>query len=177
MFLCMAVLGTLEGTASSPFQGSPLYMQIEAWANDESETRPLIQCEYAHAMGNSNGNYKEYFDSFEGHPYLQVGGLLPHPAQSQQCPGRKHCKVSSHLRAKSLLMLIQMGFCREASSGTGWTRAYCMKSRMPTATPSRPGGTEATLGTLYTTRSSTSMASYGPTDSHTLAAGSAKLSW
>ena len=27
----------------------------------------LIQCEYAHAMGNSNGNYKEYWDSFEGH--------------------------------------------------------------------------------------------------------------
>lgn len=47
-------------------------LQIEAWANDESETRPLIQCEYAHAMGNSNGNYKEYWDSFEGHPYLQV---------------------------------------------------------------------------------------------------------
>lgn len=47
-------------------------MQIEAWANDETETRPLIQCEYAHAMGNSNGNYKEYWDSFEGHPYLQV---------------------------------------------------------------------------------------------------------
>ena len=47
-------------------------MQIEEWANDASETRPLIQCEYAHAMGNSNGNYKEYWDSFEGHPYLQV---------------------------------------------------------------------------------------------------------
>ena len=47
-------------------------MQIEAWANDASETRPLIQCEYAHAMGNSNGNYKEYWESFEAHPYLQV---------------------------------------------------------------------------------------------------------
>ncbi len=47
-------------------------MQIEEWANDASETRPLIQCEYAHAMGNSNGNYKEYWESFEGHPYLQV---------------------------------------------------------------------------------------------------------
>ena len=47
-------------------------MQIEAWANDSSETRPLIQCEYAHAMGNSNGNYKEYWESFEGHSYLQV---------------------------------------------------------------------------------------------------------
>lgn len=47
-------------------------MQIEAWANEKAETRPLIQCEYAHAMGNSNGNYKEYWESYEKHPYLQV---------------------------------------------------------------------------------------------------------
>ena len=152
-------------------------MQIEAWANDESETRPLIQCEYAHAMGNSNGNYKEYWDSFEGHPYLQVGALLPSPAQSQQCPGQDQHKTSSHLMAWSLLMLRRTESCREASSGTGWTRACCMKSRMPPATSSMPGGTEATSGTLYTMRNSTSMASYGPTDSHTPAAGSAKLSW
>ncbi|CAL5226900.1 g9773 [Coccomyxa viridis] len=54
----------------------PMYARIpmiEEWANDASETRPLIQCEYAHAMGNSNGNYKEYWESFEGHPYLQGG--------------------------------------------------------------------------------------------------------
>lgn len=52
-------------------------LQIEAWANEKAETRPLIQCEYAHAMGNSNGNYKEYWESFEKHPYLQV--LQPSP--------------------------------------------------------------------------------------------------
>ncbi|EIE18998.1 hypothetical protein COCSUDRAFT_20201 [Coccomyxa subellipsoidea C-169] len=54
----------------------PMYArinQIEAWANEKAETRPLIQCEYAHAMGNSNGNYKEYWESFEKHPYLQGG--------------------------------------------------------------------------------------------------------
>lgn len=49
-----------------------LPVQIEAWANEKAETRPLIQCEYAHAMGNSNGNYKEYWESYEKHPYLQV---------------------------------------------------------------------------------------------------------
>lgn len=36
------------------------------------ETRPVILCEYAHAMGNSLGNYKDYFDAFESHPYLQA---------------------------------------------------------------------------------------------------------
>ncbi|CAL8464023.1 g3558 [Coccomyxa elongata] len=54
----------------------PMYArinQIEAWANEKAETRPLIQCEYAHAMGNSNGNYKEYWESYEKHPYLQGG--------------------------------------------------------------------------------------------------------
>ncbi|ROT19284.1 hypothetical protein EEL52_10440 [Muribaculaceae bacterium Isolate-113 (HZI)] len=27
-------------------------------------TRPYIMCEYAHAMGNSSGNFQEYFDFF-----------------------------------------------------------------------------------------------------------------
>ena len=47
-------------------------LQIEAWANEPQETRPVIQCEYSHEMGNSNGNYREYWDAFERHPYLQV---------------------------------------------------------------------------------------------------------
>ena len=49
-----------------------LAAQIEAWANEPQETRPVIQCEYAHAMGNSNGNYAEYWEAYERHPYLQV---------------------------------------------------------------------------------------------------------
>ena len=32
--------------------------EIKSFANIPTETRPVIQCEYAHAMGNSNGNYK-----------------------------------------------------------------------------------------------------------------------
>ena len=32
--------------------------EITSFANIPTETRPVIQCEYAHAMGNSNGNYK-----------------------------------------------------------------------------------------------------------------------
>ena len=35
----------------------------------------MIQCEYSHAMGNSNGNYREYWDAFERHPYLQARWL------------------------------------------------------------------------------------------------------
>jgi beta-galactosidase len=35
--------------------------------------RPLIMSEYAHIMGNSLGNFKEYWDEIETHPFLQGG--------------------------------------------------------------------------------------------------------
>lgn len=35
--------------------------------------RPLIQCEYAHAMGNSMGGFKEYWDMVRKYPKYQVG--------------------------------------------------------------------------------------------------------
>jgi hypothetical protein len=47
--------------------------QIVAIADDPNETRPLILCEYAHAMGNSTGNFDLYWKAIESHPYLQVG--------------------------------------------------------------------------------------------------------
>lgn len=36
-------------------------------------TKPLIQCEYAHAMGNSVGNFKEYWDLVRKYPSYQGG--------------------------------------------------------------------------------------------------------
>ena len=38
-----------------------------------TRTRPLIQCEYAHAMGNSVGNLQDYWDAIEAYPSLQGG--------------------------------------------------------------------------------------------------------
>ncbi len=37
------------------------------------ENRPLIMSEFAHIMGNSLGNYKDYWDVIESHPRLQGG--------------------------------------------------------------------------------------------------------
>jgi beta-galactosidase len=54
----------------------PMYAripQITRLADDPREHRPVIQCEYAHAMGNGTGNYREYWDAFHAHPHLQVG--------------------------------------------------------------------------------------------------------
>ncbi len=52
----------------------PMYARIESienYAKDEKNDRPLILCEYAHAMGNSTGNLQEYWDVIEKYPKLQ----------------------------------------------------------------------------------------------------------
>jgi len=54
----------------------PMYAriaQIEAYARDPKSDRPLILCEYAHAMGNSTGNLQDYWDVIEKYPKLQGG--------------------------------------------------------------------------------------------------------
>ena len=42
-------------------------------ASAGGDRRPLILCEYSHAMGNSNGGLADYFAAFERHPALQGG--------------------------------------------------------------------------------------------------------
>ena len=54
---------------------SPMYARIERIVEyaQKPQTRPLILCEYAHAMGNSVGNLKEYWDAIEKYKHLQGG--------------------------------------------------------------------------------------------------------
>ena len=49
------------------------YWDCEAYCKDDSKTKPLIQCEYAHAMGNSMGGFKEYWDMIRQYPKYQGG--------------------------------------------------------------------------------------------------------
>ncbi|MBN2500275.1 MAG: DUF4981 domain-containing protein [Anaerolineales bacterium] len=51
----------------------PPVAQIIAMAQDPKETRPVIMCEYAHAMGNSPGAFKEYWEAIYQYPRLQGG--------------------------------------------------------------------------------------------------------
>ena len=54
----------------------PMYAGLEhlAWfAGQEEDLRPLIQCEYAHAMGNSLGGFQEYWDLYRSEERLQGG--------------------------------------------------------------------------------------------------------
>lgn len=54
---------------------APMYRNIEFIANyaSEEQERPLILCEYAHAMGNSVGNLQDYWDTIDSHKHLQGG--------------------------------------------------------------------------------------------------------
>jgi len=56
---------------TSPF-AEPRYslINLAAMAHDK---RPIILCEYAHAMGNSLGNFDEYWQAFRTWPRLQGG--------------------------------------------------------------------------------------------------------
>jgi beta-galactosidase len=47
--------------------------ELEAYARDTKKDRPMIMCEYAHAMGNSTGNLQDYWDVIEKYPKLQGG--------------------------------------------------------------------------------------------------------
>lgn len=49
-----------------PMYAPPSY--LEKYARNKEMTRPLILCEYAHAMGNSLGNFQEYWDIIENIP-------------------------------------------------------------------------------------------------------------
>ena len=49
------------------------YSELENYAKDSTKKRPFILCEYAHAMGNSLGGIKEYWDLFERYDKLQGG--------------------------------------------------------------------------------------------------------
>lgn len=55
---------------------SQMYEQVERVkerAEDTSDLRPYIMQEYAHSMGNSTGNLKDYWDVVRAHPVLQGG--------------------------------------------------------------------------------------------------------
>ena len=51
----------------------PKLDQLVAMATAPGETRPMIMCEYAHAMGNSPGNLKEYWEIIEAYPRIRGG--------------------------------------------------------------------------------------------------------
>lgn len=67
----------------------PMYEYFQSYENlatgkreDQVKGRPIIQCEYAHAMGNSLGGFKEYWDLIRKYPNLQGGYIWDFVDQS-----------------------------------------------------------------------------------------------
>ncbi len=62
----------------------PMYMGYEGAIRycEGNTNKPLIQCEYAHAMGNSQGGFKEYWDLVRKYPNYQGGFIWDFVDQS-----------------------------------------------------------------------------------------------
>lgn len=59
---------------------------VEARAKDTGDTRPYVMIEYCHAMGNSNGNFKKYWDLVRRYDVLQGGWIWDFVDQSLSWP-------------------------------------------------------------------------------------------
>jgi beta-galactosidase len=62
----------------------PMYLDYEGcrrYAQSDA-SKPLIQCEYAHAMGNSQGGFKEYWELIRAYPKFQGGFIWDFVDQS-----------------------------------------------------------------------------------------------
>ena len=64
------------------------YSRCEEYSQDSNSTKPMIQCEYAHAMGNSEGGFKEYWDIIRKYPKYQGGFIWDFVDQSIRWTGK-----------------------------------------------------------------------------------------
>lgn len=60
---------------------------------ESDPVKPLIQCEYAHAMGNSEGGLKEYWDLVRKYPMYQGGFIWDYVDQAIRKTGKSGKKV------------------------------------------------------------------------------------
>ena len=69
----------------------PMYPDMNDFRRYAERTdmrKPYIMCEFAHAMGNSTGNFREFFDIMEGHPHMQGGFIWDWVDQGIDAAGR-----------------------------------------------------------------------------------------
>ena len=75
----------------------PMYWDpaaCERYVSDHP-AKPLIQCEYAHAMGNSVGNFKEYWDLIRKYPSFQGGYIWDFQDQAVRWPSKDAAESGS----------------------------------------------------------------------------------
>lgn len=59
----------------NPMYPTPSSM-VDYVAKNPHPAKPFIMCEYAHAMGNSMGNFRDYWDIIRGNPHHFQGGFI-----------------------------------------------------------------------------------------------------
>ena len=64
------------------------YDHMRKYAENPESVKPLIQCEYAHAMGNSEGGFREYWDLIREYDKLQGGFIWDFVDQSLRWTGK-----------------------------------------------------------------------------------------
>lgn len=72
------------------------YNSMEQYGKATDTTKPLILCEYAHAMGNSEGGFKEYWDLIRKYPNLQGGFIWDFVDQSVRRKGKKDVEIYAY---------------------------------------------------------------------------------
>lgn len=72
------------------------YNHCEEYSRNDRHTKPLIQCEYAHAMGNSEGGFKEYWDLVRKYPKYQGGFIWDFVDQSLRWKGKNGKEIYAY---------------------------------------------------------------------------------
>ncbi|MFI7499982.1 glycoside hydrolase family 2 TIM barrel-domain containing protein [Streptomyces sp. NPDC049687] len=100
--------------------------RVEARAKDTADTRPYVMIEYSHAMGNSSGNFKKYWDLVRRHEVLQGGWIwdFVDQALSWPTPTRKLLTESGPAALRGEIIAPSGTFSRDKglSGGTVFAR-------------------------------------------------------
>lgn len=86
------------GSGSNTDVVCPMYASIGSIENygKSNPGKPLIMCEYAHAMGNSVGNLQDYWNVIEAYPALQGGSIWDWVDQGIRRIGDPVYRISDH---------------------------------------------------------------------------------
>ena len=86
---------------------APMYARIPALREHATSnpTKPMILCEYAHAMGNSVGNLKDYWEVIKAYPSLQGGYIwdwVDQGLQTKDAAGKSYFAYGGDLGGQDL---------------------------------------------------------------------------
>lgn len=72
------------------------YDGMEKYGSNTPSDKPLIQCEYAHAMGNSIGGFDKYWEQIRKYPNLQGGFIWDFVDQAVRTKGKDGVEIFAY---------------------------------------------------------------------------------